>query len=397
MTDYKSPLGHKRQLPSGRWQVEVMSGYRADGQRRRVAATVDTEEEADAKIVELAAELGKSPEFARGITLASYWSYYGATKGKRLAKATYQRYEGCMRRRILPLLGSKDISKLSHSDVQAVVLGCETRSEGDQVRRSLSAVLGQAVSDGALQTNPCRGKVELPSDEALPLDYEGDPFAAIEGTSNVWTPQQVLQAMPLLEGTSYETVWLVMIGAGLRLEEAMALRWADVRRVEISGRNVVQVAVWRAKTYADGMKSTKTKRSVRIVAVSEPFASRLWELKGSPEEQVVPRSVSNISQGWRRLWLPVTSAKARKKDRIKGIMVDGVEPPIPYIPLSRMRATHASMMQAAGVIDSLNAAAHGHSQKVSYKHYQRADTVNASVAVAELLDFDAKRHSREAR
>lgn len=93
----------------------------------------------------------------------------------------------------------------------------------------------------------------------------------------------------------------------------------------------------------------------------------------------------------------MTSSKARKKDRIKGIMVDGVEPPIPYIPLSRMRATHASMMQAAGVIDSLNAAAHGHSQKVSYKHYQRADTVNASVAVAELLDFDAKRHSREAR
>lgn len=393
----KSNLGSKRQLPSGRWQVEVMSGYRSDGRKRRVTATVDTEEEADAKIVELAAELGKSPEFARGITLASYWRYYSATKGKRLTKATFQRYEGCIRRRVLPFLGNKDVSKISHSDVQAVILRCQTRSEGDQVRRSLSAILGQAVSDGVLQTNPCRGKVELPSDEALSVDYEGDPFAAIEGTSNVWTPQQVLQAMPILRGTSYETVWLCMVGAGLRLEEAMALRWADVRRVDISGRDVVQIAVWRAKTYADGMKPTKTRRSVRIVAVSEPFASRLWELRGSPEEQVVPRSVSNISQGWRRLWMPVTSNKARKKDRIKGIMVDGVEPPIPYVPLSRMRATHASMMQAAGVIDSLNAAAHGHSQKVSYKHYQRADTVDASMAVAELLEFDSNRRPREAK
>ena len=64
MSDYRSQLGHKRRLPSGRWQVEVMSGYRSDGRKRRVTATVDTEEEADAKIVELAAELGKSPEFA---------------------------------------------------------------------------------------------------------------------------------------------------------------------------------------------------------------------------------------------------------------------------------------------------------------------------------------------
>jgi len=380
-------IGSKRQLPSGRWQVRVSAGLRADGTQRTVSATVDTSEEADAKIVEIAAELGKAPEFARGITLEAYWRYYGATKGQRLARATYQRYEGCMRRRVLPFLGQKDISKVTHSDVQSVVLSCKTRSEGDQVRRSLSAVLGQAVSDGALRSNPCKGKIELPRDEGKAPDFSKDPFGAIEGTSNVWTPQQVLQAMPLLKGTSYETVWLLMVGAGLRLEEAMALRWADVRKVEISGREVVQVAVWRAKTYADGVKPTKTKRSVRIVAVSEPFASRLWELRKSPEEQVSPRSVSNISQGWRRLWIPVTSNKARKKDRIKGIMVDGVYPPIPYVPLSRMRATHASMMQAAGVIDSLNAAAHGHSQKVSYKHYQRADTLKASVAVGELLDF----------
>ena len=383
----KKSLGSKRQLPSGRWQVEVMSGYRADGNRRRVTATVNTSDEADAKIVELAAELGKVPEFARGITLAHYWQHYSATKGKRLAKATFQRYEGCMRRRVLPFLGKRDISKITHSDIQAVVLGCGTRSEGDQVRRSLSAILGQAVGDGALRSNPCKGKVELPSDEELSADFSKDPFGAIEGTSNVWTPNQVLQALPILENTSYETVWLLMVGSGLRLEEAMALRWADVRKVNISGREVVQVAVWRANTYADGMKPTKTKRSVRIVAVSEPFASRLWQLRGRPDDQVVPRSVSNISQGWRRLWMPVTSKHARKKDRIKGIMVDGVEPPIPYIPLSRMRATHASMMQAAGVIDSLNAAAHGHSQKVSYKHYQRAETIDASLAVGELLDF----------
>lgn len=53
--------------------------------------------------------------------------------------------------------------------------------------------------------------------------------------------------------------------------------------------------------------------------------------------------------------------------------------------LARMRATHASMMQAAGVLDSLNAAAHGHAQRVSYEHYQLADTTPAAQAVGDML------------
>ena len=37
--------------------------------------------------------------------------------------------------------------------------------------------------------------------------------------------------------------------------------------------------------------------------------------------------------------------------------------------MSRLRATHETLMLRAGVPDALNSAIHGHSQKVAYSHY----------------------------
>ena len=45
-----------------------------------------------------------------------------------------------------------------------------------------------------------------------------------------------------------------------------------------------------------------------------------------------------------------------------------------------MRATHETMMQEAGVLDSLNAAMHGHTETVSRKHYMRG---NGAAAVEQ--------------
>ena len=50
-----------------------------------------------------------------------------------------------------------------------------------------------------------------------------------------------------------------------------------------------------------------------------------------------------------------------------------------------MRATHETYMQQAGVLDSVNAATHGHSEKVSYRHYQRADANAAAAQASEFL------------
>ena len=174
--------------------------------------------------------------------------------------------------------------------------------------------------------------------------------------------------MPLLRGHPVEGCWLCMVGAGLRREEALALTWRDVRRVEVGGRMVVQLAVWRARTWEDGTRATKTARSRRVAAVAEPFATRLWELRGDPDELVCALGAGNMARTWRRLW-----GEGRPLA------------PLPYLPLSRMRATHETMMQAAGVPDSVNAAAHGHSVAVAYGHYMRPDSASAAGDVGDML------------
>jgi hypothetical protein len=166
----------------------------------------------------------------------------------------------------------------------------------------------------------------------------------------------------------------------------MALRWRDVRRIEVAGHEVTQIAVHHALTKEDGRKRTKTRRSVRIVAMVEPFGSRLWSLRGEPAEEVCKVSVTTLPERWKTLFKPVTSKHARKKDRRQG-RLEG----FPYVPLSRMRATHETYMQQAGVLDSVNAAAHGHSEKVSYSNYQRPETVNAALQAGSFLVVEGGR------
>ena len=60
-----------------------------------------------------------------------------------------------------------------------------------------------------------------------------------------------------------------------------------------------------------------------------------------------------------------------------------------------MRATHETYMQQAGVLDSVNAAAHGHSEKVSYTNYQRPDTVDAALRAGSFLIVEGGRNSSE--
>lgn len=259
--------------------------------------------------------------------------------------------------------------------------------------KALSAVLTHAVREGKLSANPCRSAAfELPGDvgkaDLSGIDYETDPFAAIEGVRNVWDTATVLTAMQRIRGLPLETCFLAMVGAGLRREEALALHWRDMRRVRVAGRDVTQIAVHAANTAKDGMGITKTKKSNRIVAVVEPFGARLWELRGEPADLVCTVSPKNISRRWRTMWEPAnTESRHMPKNPAthvaRGVML--MEPAVPFLHLKQLRATHATMMQAAGVSDSLNAAMHGHSERVAYSNYLMPDTAAAAERMGKLF------------
>lgn len=400
-SSHKQPrrkVGTRRIMADGTIKVIVRSGYTVDGKRRTLWATAKDADEADRVALELAANLGMDINLGRGLTLNRWWDAYKATRGQRIAKVTLERYSTEMRGTWLPKLGSRDITLISHADIQDVVIQAKTRSMAKERIKALSAVLTHAVREGKLSANPCRSApFELPGDvgkaDLSGIDYETDPFAAIEGVRNVWDIDTVLLAMDRLRGLPIETCWLAMIGAGLRREEALALRWKDVRRIKVAGREVTQIAVHAANTAVDGIGTTKTKKSVRIVAMVEPFGSRLWELAGDRDDLICSLSPKNISRRWRMMWEPLKAGKHMPKEPAtyvaRGVML--TDPEVPFIHLKQMRATHATMMQAAGVSDSLNAAMHGHSERVAYTNYLMPDSMVAAQKVGQLIVMEGGR------
>lgn len=402
-SSHKTPrrkLGTFKRLADGTIRVTVRSGHRLDGGERSATGYAESEDEAERVALELAAQLSMRPDLGRGLTLLRWWQAYSVGKGARLTRATFSRYEQDMEGIWLPALGDRDISLISRAEVQDVLLTLDTRSKASHAKAALSAVISQAVTDGYLTENPIRkGGFELPGDVGTEddawADFDDDPFGTLEGTSDVWDAITVLRAMPLIFGCQFEGAWLAMVGAGLRMEEAFALRWKDVRRIQIGGLMVTQLAVHAAETVADGRKRTKTKRSRRIAAMVEPFGERMWELRGDPDGKVSPSSLNNINRQWRRMWEPLDSKHVPKSGmKTRGRMV--VDPPIPYVPLSHMRATHETYMQQAGVLDSVNAAAHGHSERISYKHYQHADGVAAAQQASAFLLVEGGRQVLDA-
>ena len=392
-------VGTRKTLADGTIKVIVRRGVRNDGGRRALTGVAATEEEADALALELAAKLGSHVELGKGLTLERWWSAYKATRGKRIAKSTLGRYATEMNGTWIPALGDRDITLISHADIQEVVIRAATRSMAKERIKALSAVLTHAVREGHLSANPCRiAPFELPGDvgkaDLSGIDYDDDPFAAIEGVKDIWDVETVLDVMERLRGLPIEACWLTMIGAGLRREEALALKWKDVRRVRVAGRDVTQLAIHASNTAKDGIGITKTHKSVRIVAMVEPFGARLWELAGDRDALVCDLSPKNISRRWRSMWQPLKGGKHMPKKPatyvLKGIMLE--EPEVPYICLKQMRATHVTMMQAAGVPDSLNAAAHGHSERVAYSHYMQPDLPEAAERASKLFVVEGGRH-----
>ena len=372
----RSRIGSVRRLASGRYEVRVSRGYTMEGKQRTIREVCETEAEAEARRYELAMQMQRDCNLSAGITLRRVWQLYKADRYERLAGTTRDAYSWQMDAVILPVLGDLDITRITHKDIQAL-LSAQSRGVAQKARTTLSSVLSWAVKRGVLAENVMRkANFELPRVEQ-PSGFDVDPFAAIEGARDVWSIQTVLECLQRIEGLPLEPAWLACVGAGLRVEEALALRKVDVRRVKIGNRLVTQVAVHAATTKVEASKVTKTANSVRIVSLLEPFGARYWELVQACEsdtEAVCKVSAANQNKRWRSYFAEPRSYHKRMAESRK---VLGRLHGLPYIPLSRMRATHETMMQEAGVLDSLNAAMHGHSETVSRKHYMRGSSAAA--------------------
>src|SRR6202165_5165967 len=185
-------------------------------------------------------------------TLALYlerWLEEGVRNSVR--PKTYENYELCVRR-LLPELGRVRIRALSPEHIQHALgnlihRGLAARTVR-QVHMVLRCSLKQAVLWRLIPGNPSDA-VKAPRAERKEM--------------KTLSEEQVRSLLAATAGTRHHSLWIFLVTTGVRLGEALALKWADIDMVE--GKATIRRALQRHRGVGMVFVEPKSNRGRRTV------------------------------------------------------------------------------------------------------------------------------------
>ena len=363
-------LGTIHQLKDGTWSVRVSRGTNANGSRRTATVRVSgARGDAEAAAVRLASEMGRAVSAWSGLTLSQY--YWGVFRdhpscnGTVRAPSTLEQYDGVFRRSVEPVLGDRDLSGLRHEDMKACILDSSAPRKTKVVLR---AIMRSAYDDGLTSEKPFDRRIVTP-----PVTKQKQERA--------WNAQEAAEALRKLDGYPDPMIeaYAILGLSGLRCEEAMGTAPRDVHAVDYydaatgkAGRSLV-VDVTQTYTQAGGVRQVaKNAFSHRSVPVVIQGRARLLRIMNAtkpddPEALEEWRNARTVNLSRDQLVY-----RWNKACRDLGIR---------RIPPDMLRHTSETLMQAAGLQDTLVSRLHGHTElKTDYAHYMRPDAATAEMA-----------------
>lgn len=358
--------GSYREVRPGVWQVRASKGRRADGTRRTVSRTVEgTERDAEIEAARLVAEMGNAANLGESITLEQYyWGMFrksDSNRGRPRSEATLKQYDSQMKRNILPRLGGMPLSKITHGDVKAAVLGSTAPALS---KRTLRAVLLAAYDDELMDERPFQRRITTPQrkkEQRAP-----------------WTAQEAVAALSAMRGRPMEA-YLILGLSGLREEEALGISPADVvpqATYDIATGTEVRtltLVVHRKYTDADGLlDETKNDASVRERPAIVAGRDRLLEIVAEGRPVRAPGTTDARWAAQLAAWRASRLVPLRNDQvyRLWRSELDALG--LRFIPPDMLRHTSETLMQAAGLPDTVTSRFHGHAElKTDYGNYMR--------------------------
>ena len=268
----------------GRW----VGQYEVNGKRRYVYGP--TRKEVAEKLNKAIAERDAGLVFdAKNLFVGEYLDKWLATIRGTLAPNTVRRHEELTRIHIKPALGKAKLSKLDPLRVQSCY-----RSKLDEglsaatvvkIHSTLSKSLKQAVRWRLIPLNVCESVTppRIARTEIAPLDA-----------------RQIKALLKAAEGTDLHALWVLLATTGLRIGEALALRWNDLdpeaRTLRVN-RTVFRNVLSQPKTQS-------SRRTIKLSGLAmgalrqHPRTADLIFCTGSGK----PINVSNLrNRSWKRL------------------------------------------------------------------------------------------------
>ena len=213
-----------------------------------------------------AAREDPAPSRIRFDNYARSWldTYKGRTS-RGFSETTRTEYRRDIEARAIPYFGRYRLDEITPQDVREFFRALER--EGVSVagvrktRAPLRALFATAVEDGAMRSNPAAGvRVHGQQSDAPDVQHRAKKRTELAA---------VLAEVP----ADWRLFFEFLTHSGLRIGEAIALTWADVKlgdspRVEV-----------RSQVYRGQRKRLKTSYAVRDVPLSPGMARKLWTLR----------------------------------------------------------------------------------------------------------------------
>ncbi len=188
--------------------------------------------------------------------LAERWE---KAEGSTMKATTLHHYKNALRAYVVPRFGERKITEINREDIQNF-LAEKARKYSESTLRSMRVVLGLtlgwATNCSWLEKNPC-SRVKLPK-----------RTGGRRVTRTVLTAEQVNAIAEKLK-EPYATLALFLAATGLRIGEALAIKWTDFRG------NVLHVT---RRIYEGDVDAVKSKRSERKLPIDPILIARMEKL-----------------------------------------------------------------------------------------------------------------------
>lgn len=223
----------------------------------------------------------------------------------RLESTTINEYQRVLRTLISPELGSKRLDDVTTDHVNELLaeLGQWSRNRQRKAKVILGAMLDFAVKRGALPINPVRGSLSIRRPPTSPASLTAGDLARVHAALRSWLSKE--RPGPRSSGDLGDIIE-VMIGAGARIGEVLALRWSDI---DLDTRTVSLNAT--IKTSGGEGTHRKPLTRPRLVALPEYtvllLARRRRTIPDNRLDAVFPtrnatwQQVNNVERRWRQI------------------------------------------------------------------------------------------------
>lgn len=373
----------------GRYQINVYLGTDENGKKQYKTVYGKTQKEVNQKAADLKARLGRGIDVtAERDTFEAWADRWLIIKKSEVSAAQYKLCES--RKKMLSwMLGTLRLSDITTADLQSAIneLAENNPQTGkpsakktlEGYKQIIQQIFRTAIQARAVDYNPSEFI-------KIPQNAPKTARRALEPYERAWIEETPHRA---------QTAAMIMLYAGLRRGEVLALTWKDIDLK--SGTITVNKSLSFKGEERQSIKAPKTEAGRRVIPIPKKLIDYLSGLERSSLLVVTTASGKQMTDiAWKRLWESYLSVLNEKYGNPKGSSrFDPKGLPIMITPFTPhcLRHTYCTMLYEAGVDPLVAKELMGHSDIKTtlgiYTHLSQERTVKSISLLDDYLTVDA--------